>query len=93
MKKVKNAQAILITLLLLSLSSFGQDKPKPEEKLTTTEIIAIQDVAQELNKANRDAANVIADIQKAHPGYTFDFRTGQFVKMPEPKKEDKKANP
>ena len=70
----------LFAVLLLSTAVLAQT-PKPE-KLTSTEVIAVNQVAVEINKATVDAGNVIADIQKAHPGYTFDFRTGQLVKLP-----------
>ena len=66
--------------VLLSMASIVSAQVPPE-KLSSTEVLAINVVAQEINKASQDAGNVVADIQKAHPGYTFDFRTGQLVKV------------
>lgn len=71
-------KALLFGLLFAS-TAVGQS-PKTE-RLTATEVIAVNQVAVEINKASQDAGNVVADIQKAHPGYTFDFRTGQLVKV------------
>lgn len=81
---------IVGTIMTIALVAGAQDKTKPvvpqpqpekQERLTRTEVLAINDVGGRLSAAERDAANVIADIQKAHPGYTFDFRTGQLVKL------------
>lgn len=70
----------LAYLALAAAFAVSAQTPGPE-KLTATEVIAVNQVAAEINKASLDAGNVIADIQKTHPGYTFDFRTGQLVKL------------
>jgi hypothetical protein len=68
--------------------------PKPALALDATEIISVKAVVQEYNNADTDIKNVEKAIQSHHPGYTFNFQTGQLVEIPkesEPvKAEDKK---
>jgi hypothetical protein len=85
---------ILILALAAALSQAPAPAPK-EERLTSTEVLALNTVTSEINKASQDAANVEADIQKNHPGYTFDFHTGQLVKVvpiKKPEAQEKKED-
>ncbi len=72
----------IVTLVLIGMFAASAVAQEPKaEKLSATEVIAVNEVAVEINRASQDAGNVVADIQKAHPGYTFDFRSGQLVKV------------
>jgi len=82
-----NSMILLIAAMGL-LAQVPQAPQAAPDKLTATEVIAVNQVASELTKASQDAGNVIADIQRAHPGYTFDFRTGQLNKVVPVKKPD-----
>jgi len=75
-------KSLFIALLTgIALAQTPATPTAAPEKLTATEVLALNQVAQEINKASQDAGNVVADIQKAHPGYTYDFRTGQLQKV------------
>ena len=55
--------------------------PQPEGvQLSNTELIAIQGVRSEMDKAGAMASAVEADFKKNHPGFYFDFRAGKAVK-------------
>jgi hypothetical protein len=68
--------------------------PKPAPVLDATEQLAIKDVVLEYNNANKDIKAVSDAITVHHPGYTFNFQTGQLVEISKPtepvKTEDKK---
>lgn len=75
-----------ITLFLLGATLAGAQtptKPIPTEVapvLSTTELYALKEVENEINVVLEAAKSVNAEIQKNHPGYTFDFNSRQLVK-------------
>jgi hypothetical protein len=94
-----NVNAIAILFISATFASAQTAKPtteapKPVPVLDATEQLAIKDVVQEYNNANKDIKAVSDAITVHHPGYTFNFETGQLVEIPKPKEpaktEDKK---
>jgi hypothetical protein len=63
--------------------------PKPSPSLDATELIAVKDVVQEYNQVAKDLKSVSDAITSHHPGYTFDFTSGQLVEIPKPKEPAK----
>lgn len=54
------------------------------EHLSNTEELAIRQVNSEIQQVNQDMVNILADVQKSHPGYTYDFRTNALTKIQQP---------
>ena len=67
---------------------------KPAPSLDATELISVKDVVQEYTQVMKDLKSISDAITVHHPGYTFNFETGQLVEIPNPKEpaktEDKK---
>jgi hypothetical protein len=62
--------------------------PKPAPSLDATELIAVKDVVQEYNQVAKDLKSVSDAITSHHPGYTFDFTSGELKEIAKP--EEKK---
>jgi hypothetical protein len=61
---------------------------KPAPSLDATELISVKDVVQEYTQVMKDLKSISDAITVHHPGYTFNFQTGQLVEIPKP--EEKK---
>ena len=54
------------------------------EHLSKTEELAIRQVESEIQQVNQDMVSILSDIQKDHPGYTYDFRANSLTKIQQP---------
>jgi hypothetical protein len=66
--------------------------PAPDVKLSYTETVAAHAISADITSLTNEVQTFEADISKSHPGYAFNFQTGQLVKVPVPTAPTKTPN-
>lgn len=78
---------LLASIILTASLYIYSQTPVPSnssEHLSKTEELAIRQVQSDIQQVNQEMVSVLSDVQKDHPGYTFDFRTNTLNKIQQP---------